>query len=77
MKNNLMKVAGAALLVNGADASVWTGTGGANTVTYTLNYPPTCPCGQVFIFTVTIPTTTPGVCGGATQTLTILEGNNC
>ncbi len=70
-------LAGAALLVNGADASVWTGTGGANTVTYTLNYPPTCPCGQIFIFTVTIPTTTPGVCGGTTQTLTILEGNNC
>jgi hypothetical protein len=26
---------------------------------------------------VTVPTTTPGVCGGATQTLTILEGNSC
>jgi hypothetical protein len=68
---------GATLLVNNADPSTWTGTGGSNTITYSLNYPASCPCGQVFTYTVTIPTTTPGVCGGATQTLSILEGNTC
>jgi hypothetical protein len=26
---------------------------------------------------VTVPSTLPGVCGGTTQTLTILEGNSC
>jgi len=68
---------GATLLVNNAAPGAWTGTGGVNTITYSLDYPASCPCGEVFTFTVTIPTTTPGVCGGTTQTLTILEGNNC
>jgi hypothetical protein len=72
--NNL---AGATLLINGAATSSWKGTSGTNTVTYTLNPPANCPCGQIFTYTVTVPTSTPGVCGGATQTLTILEGNSC
>ena len=72
--NNL---AGATLLINGAATTSWKGTGGSNTVTYTLNPPVNCPCGVTFIYTVTVPTTTPGECGGASQTLTILEGNSC
>ncbi|MGD0525324.1 MAG: choice-of-anchor D domain-containing protein, partial [Polyangiaceae bacterium] len=72
--NNL---AGATLLINGAAASSWKGTSGSNTVTYTLDPPTNCPCGAIFTYTVTVPTTTPGVCGGTTQTLTILEGNSC
>ena len=70
-------LAGATLLINGAATTSWRGTSGSNTVTYTLDAPANCPCGQIFTYTVTVPTTTPGVCGGATQTLTILEGNSC
>jgi hypothetical protein len=68
---------GATLLINGAAATSWRGTAGSNPVTYTLDPPANTPCGTIFTYTVTIPTTTPGVCGGSTQTLTILEGNTC
>jgi hypothetical protein len=72
--NNL---AGAELLINGAAASSWTGTAGVNNIVYSLSAPANCPCGAIFTYTVTVPSTLPGVCGGVTQTLSILEGNSC
>ena len=68
---------GATLLINGAAASSWKGTGDANTLVYGLTPPPGTPCGAIFTYTVTVPSNLPGVCGTATQTLTILEGNSC
>ena len=68
---------GFTLLMNGAAPSSWTGGAGSNTVIYSLSPPANPPCGPVLIYTVTVPTTTPGVCGGATQTLNILWGNSC
>jgi hypothetical protein len=68
---------GAELLINGAAASSWKGTGGLNTIIYSLSAPANTPCAAIFEYTVTVPSNLPGVCGGATQTLTILEGNGC
>jgi hypothetical protein len=71
-------LAGAQLLINGKPTTGWTGTAGiANSIVYSLSAPANCPCGAIFTYTVTVPSTLPGVCGGTTQTLTILEGNSC
>jgi hypothetical protein len=70
-------LAGAELLINGGATTSWTGTAGVNTIVYSLSAPANTPCGQIFTYTVTVPSTLPGVCGGVTQTLTILEGNSC
>ncbi|HEY8090775.1 MAG TPA: hypothetical protein VIF09_23095, partial [Polyangiaceae bacterium] len=70
-------LAGSALLINGNPSSSWKGTGGSNSVTYSLQVPGNTPCGQTFTYTVTVPSNLPGVCGGASQTLNILYGNSC
>ncbi|HEY8087945.1 MAG TPA: hypothetical protein VIF09_08870 [Polyangiaceae bacterium] len=70
-------LAGAQLLINGAAASSWRGAGEANTLVYSLVPPAGTPCGAVFTFTVSLSSNLAGVCGTATQTLSIAEGNSC
>jgi len=69
----------AALQINSEPVGVWSGIIDVGTTTLTYTYTAqVAPCGTVFLYTITLPsTTTDGVCSSTTQTLQISDRSRC